>query len=288
MKDIEMPDTDLTALVSAEWLKENIGRDDVAVLDASWYLPAQNRDPIAEFAEGHIPGAQFFHIDQIADKNTELPHMIPSTEDFAEAVGGLGIGNDHQVIVYDGMGLQSAARAWWMFKVFGHQRVAVLDGGLPAWKESGGKTEAAAAPPTPAAFEATLRPEIVHSLDQINGALGQNTMQVLDARGARRFDGSEPEPRAGTRSGHIPGSLSLPFTTLLEPGTMKMKPLAELKSAIDAAGIKKGTPIVTTCGSGITACILSLSLQLVGRTDVAVYDGSWTEWGRREDVPIEV
>ncbi len=279
--------TNPDALVSSEWLAANLESPQVRILDASWYLPAQKRDGRAEFAEGHIPGARHFDIDEISDHSSDLPHMLPSAADFARAVGGMGIGNEHHVVVYDGMGLQSAGRAWWMFRAFGHERVAVLDGGLPKWRADGHPLTAENAEPAPATFKAELQPGLVRGLDDIKTNLESAREQVVDARSRGRFDATEAEPRAGLRGGHIPGSLCLPYPGLIDPETKTVRDAAALRGAFEAAGVDLGKAIVTTCGSGVSACILGLGLYLIGRKDVAVYDGSWSEWGSRTDTLIE-
>lgn len=279
--------TNPDALVSTEWLAANLDAPEVRILDASWYLPAQKRDGQAEFAEGHIPGARHFDIDEISDQANDLPHMLPSAADFARTVGGMGIGSGHHVIVYDGIGLQSAGRAWWMFRVFGHDRVSVLNGGLPKWRAEGRPVTAEVSDPSPTAFKAELRPDLVRGVDDIMANLDGAGEQVLDARSQGRFDATEAEPRAGLRGGHIPGSRCLPYPALIDPETKTVRDAAALRGAFAAAGLDLGKPIVTTCGSGVSACILGLGLYLIGYKDVAVYDGSWSEWGSREDTPVE-
>jgi thiosulfate/3-mercaptopyruvate sulfurtransferase len=233
-----------------------------------------------------VPGAVFFDIDAIADRTTSLPHMLPSPEAFAAAVGALGIGSGDRVGVYDVRGVVSAARVWWTFRVFGHEAVAVLDGGLRKWQAEGRPVEHGAPKPAPRTFTARLRPELVRSLDAMRANLTSRAAQVLDARSAGRFAGTEPEPRPGLRGGHIPGSLNLPYETLYRAdGTLKAPD--ELRGAITAAGVDLGRPVVTSCGSGVTASVLALALYLVGRPDAAVYDGSWSEWGSRSDTPVE-
>ena len=278
--------TALPAVVSVDWLAAHLGEPDVRVLDGSWHMPQLARDPRAEFRQAHIPGAVFFDIDGIADHTTSLPHMLPTAKAFAEAVGALGVGTGDRVIVYDTRGVVSAARVWWTFRVFGHDRVAVLDGGLPAWKAAGRPVERGEPAPPRRRFRAALRPELVRDLEAMRRNLATRAEQVVDARSRGRFEGSEPEPRAGLRGGHIPGSVNLPYETLYRPdGTLK--PPDALRAAFLLAGVDPRRPVTTTCGSGITASVLALGLYLVGHDHVAVYDGSWTEWGGRTDTPIE-
>jgi len=273
-------------LVSTEWLAKHLGAPDLRVLDGTWHMPQLKRDPRAEFAQAHIPGAAFFDIDAIADHSTDLPHMLPDAAAFASAVGALGIGSGDRVVVYDVRGVISAARVWWTFRAFGHDAVAVLDGGLRAWRAEGRAVESGAPAPAPRAFKATLRPELVRDLEAMRANIGTRAAQVLDARSAGRFAGTEPEPRAGLRGGHIPGSLNLPYDTLYRADGTLQAP-GELRAALERAGVDLARPVVTTCGSGVTASVLALALYLTGRRDVAVYDGSWSEWGGRPDTPIE-
>ena len=273
-------------LVTAEWLARNLTRRDVRIVDGSWHMPQLKRDPRAEFAAAHIPGAVFFDIDAIADHATSLPHMLPSAREFACAVGGLGIGARDRVIVYDSRGVASAARVWWTFRAFGHDAVAVLDGGLPRWRAEGRPVESGTPAPRPRKFTARLRRSLVRDLAAMRRNVTMRKAQVLDARSRGRFAGTEPEPRAGLRSGHIPGSLNLPYDELYQrDGTLL--PPQELTAKFEAAGLDLGKPVVTSCGSGVTASVLALGLYAAGRPDVAVYDGSWTEWGGRADTPIE-
>ena len=273
-------------LVTTEWLAKELGTPDLRVLDGTWHMPQLKRDPRAEFTQAHIPGAVFFDIDAIADHATSLPHMLPDAATFARAVGALGIGSGDRVVVYDVRGVISAARVWWTFRAFGHDAVAVLDGGLRKWRAEGRPVESGTPAPAARAFKATPRPELVRDLDTVRANIASRAAQVLDARSAGRFAGTEPEPRAGLRGGHIPGSLNLPYETLYRPdGTLKSAD--DLRAVVNATGLDLGRPVVTSCGSGVTASVLALALYLIGRRDVAVYDGSWSEWGARVDTPVE-
>ena len=277
--------TPLPSVVSTEWLAKRLGEPDLRVVDGSWHMPHLARDAHAEFRAAHIPGAVFFDIDRIADRATSLPHMLPPAEEFTEAVGALGIGSDDRVVVYDSRGVVSAARVWWTFRAFGHERVAVLDGGLRAWKAEGRPLATGEPSPVPRPFRATLRPELVRDLDAVRRNLATRDEQIVDARSRGRFAGTEPEPRAGLRGGHIPGSLNLPYETLSrEDG--RLRAAEALRAAFVEAGVDLRRPVTTTCGSGITASVLALALHVLGRPDVAVYDGSWTEWAGRDDTPV--
>ncbi|MDA0369278.1 MAG: 3-mercaptopyruvate sulfurtransferase [Proteobacteria bacterium] len=279
-----MPYVHPDALVETDWLSDNLAN--VKVLDGSWYLPAQNRDPVAEYAAGHIPGAQFFDIDAIADPDTDLPHMLPTAEDFAKAVGAMGISNKDRVVVYDGIGLQSAARVWWEFRAFGHANVALLNGGLPKWQAEDRPLETTTPVPKPATFAAKRDATILRTADQLLANVESRAEQVLDVRPKGRFDGTDAEPRPGVRSGHIPGAKHLVYTDILNPDRT-LKDADALRAALTGSGIDLNGTVVTSCGSGITASVMALGLHLIGHDKWAVYDGSWTEWGGRTDTPID-
>ncbi|HTI88012.1 MAG TPA: 3-mercaptopyruvate sulfurtransferase [Alphaproteobacteria bacterium] len=281
------PDLISPDLVTSDWLAAHLNDGHVRVLDGSWWMPADKRDARAEWLAAHIPGARFFDIDRIADTSVPLPHMLPSEAVFADALVTLGIGADDHVVVYDAAGIFAAPRVWWTFRAFGFDNVSVLDGGLPKWKRENrpidsGDSASAAAPTK--RFAPRLDHRWVRSLDEMRANVDSRRELVLDARSAGRFAGTEPEPRAGLRSGHIPGSRSVPFGTLIESGTMK--PVDELRRVFASAGVDATTPAVATCGSGLTAAIIAFALHRIGHPSVAVYDGSWSEWGARDDVPI--
>jgi thiosulfate/3-mercaptopyruvate sulfurtransferase len=277
----------MQALVGTEWLAAELGKPDLVVFDATKYLPNENKDGRTEFLAAHIPGARYFDIDEVADPDTELPHMVPSPGRFARLMGAMGVGNGSRVVFYDQKGLASAARGWWLMGLFGHDRAAVLDGGLPKWRREGRPVEAGAASAVrPAVFRPDFRAARLRGIGDVLGNVEARAELVLDARAAGRFTGEVPEPRAGMRSGHIPGSRSLPYTDLLhEDGTFRSAD--ELRTRFVAAGADGTRPLVTSCGSGVTACILTLGALLAGLPPGAMYDGSWTEWGGRSDTPVE-
>jgi thiosulfate/3-mercaptopyruvate sulfurtransferase len=279
---------DNPALVDSEWLAAHLKAPDVRVVDASYYLPNEGLDPRAEYEAQHIPGAVFFDIDDIADSESPLPHMLPSPEKFSSKVRRLGLGDGVRIVVYDQRGIWSAARAWWSFRVFGHEDVAVLDGGLPKWLNEGRPVDEGPVRAEPRHFTARMNTLMVRDKAQVLANIESRREQVLDARSAGRFTAETPEPRAGMRGGHIPGSHSLPFVDLLDPENQTMLPAETLRARFSAAGIDLARPVVTTCGSGVTAGVLALGLHLLDRRRIAVYDGSWSEWGLPDgDTPVE-
>ncbi|MCE7029549.1 3-mercaptopyruvate sulfurtransferase [Jiella avicenniae] len=272
-------------LISPEDLAAVVGRDGVSIVDASWYLPAQKRFARAEYEAGHVPGAVFFDQDAIVDPASSLPHTLPSPEVFAAKVGALGIADADTIVVYDGMGLFSAPRAWWMFRIFGAKDVRVLDGGFPAWQAAGLPIEAEVPRPAPASFAPSFDASAAVLLPQMREIVSAGSVQIADARPAERFAGEAPEPREGVRAGHMPGACSLPFLQLVENGRLKSP--EGLRQAFAEAGIDPERPVVTSCGSGVTAAVINLALESVGNHASRLYDGSWTEWGSAGDTPVE-
>ncbi|XP_022886409.1 thiosulfate/3-mercaptopyruvate sulfurtransferase 1, mitochondrial isoform X1 [Olea europaea var. sylvestris] len=294
-------------VVSVDWLHANLREPNLKVLDASWYLPDEQRNPVQEYQVAHIPGALFFDVDGISDRISNLPHMLPSEEAFAAAVSALSIENKDGLVVYDGKGIFSAARVWWMFRVFGHDRIWVLDGGLSRWRASGFDVESSASSDAifkasaaseaiekvyqgqrvgPVTFETRFQAHLLWTLEQVKENVKEKTYQHVDARSKARFDGVAPEPRKGIRSGHVPGSKCIPFSQMLD-GSQTLLPADELKKRLEQEGITLDRPVITSCGTGVTACILALGLHRLGKTDIPVYDGSWTEWGAKDDTPVE-
>ena len=274
-------------LVSSEWLAKALGAPDLMVFDATKYLPNEPFDGLTKYREAHIPGARFFDIDVVADPDTTLPHMAPTAGRFARLMGEMGISNATRVIFYDQKGLQSSARGWWLMKLFGHEKTAVLDGGLPKWLAEGRATESGEAKSAaPTSYTPDFRADLLKGIGDVKHIIADGSALILDARAKGRFDGTAPEPRPGLPSGHMPGAKSVPFNELLN-ADFTMKDAAALRARFAAAGADGATPIVTSCGTGVTACILALGLKQAGLGDAAIYDGSWTEWAGRPETQKE-
>lgn len=280
-----MAEDDPRTLVSTAWLARHLKDPDLRILDGSWHMPDAGRDPRAEYEAEHIPGARFFDIDEISDARSDLPHMVPPVEKFMSRMRALGVGDGHQVVVYDTTGLFSAARVWWLFRLMGQENVAVLDGGLAKWKAEGRETEDMAPIIRDRHMTVRVQNTLVRDVTQVAAAAKLKTHAIVDARSAPRFRGEVPEPREGLRAGHIPGSRNVPYATLLnEDGTLKSPP--EARAIFETAGVDLSKPVITSCGSGVTAAILSLALERMGKTDHSLYDGSWAEWGQFPTVPV--
>jgi len=280
-----MAHSDPKTLVSTDWLAAHLKDPDIRILDASWYLPDMNRDARAEYDNAHIPGARFFDIDEMSDHRSKMPHMAPPPEKFISRMRAMGIGDGHQVVVYDGAGLFSAARVWWLFRLMGKSDVAVLNGGLPKWQAEGREIEDM--PPVIRDRHMTVQRQahMVKDVTQVAAASKLGDHEILDARSAARFRGEQAEPRAGLRSGHIPNSKNIPFGTLLNrDGTMKS--VEALKAVFEAEGVNLDKPVITTCGSGVTAAVINLALERVGQRNHSLYDGSWAEWGMYGDLKV--
>src|SRR5690625_2032882 len=281
-----MSESDPMVLVSTGWLAERLGTAEIRVLDATMFMPGDERDAEALYREAHIPGAQFFDIDELSNEQSKLPHMLPPIEKFVSRMRRMGLGDAHRMIIYDQHGLFSAARVWWTFRVFGHTNTAVLDGGLPKWMAEDRPVESGAPEPRERHFTARKDPRLVRDVTQVAGALKTGDEQIVDARAPERFRGEMAEPREGLRAGHMPGAINVPFRSLLN-ADHTMKSPGDLRAIFERAGVDLSRPIVTSCGSGVTAAVLNLALARIGHEQNALYDGSWAEWGAYPDLAIE-
>ena len=279
-------ENDPKVLVSTDWLYSRLSDPEIRILDATWYLPNVDRDAKAEYDQSHIPNARFFDIDEVSDHRSDLPHMVPPVEKFMSKVRKLGVGDGHQIVIYDSHGLFSAARVWWLFKVMGQKNVAVLDGGLPKWLREGRTVDSSSPLIRDRHMFVKYHDEMVKDVTQVSSASKLGDFEILDARSAGRFRGEEPEPRPGLRAGHIPGSKNIFYGDLLnEDGTLKSQD--KLVAHFKTKAVNLDKPVITSCGSGVTAAIINLALDRIGKTDHALYDGSWTEWGMYPTVPVE-
>ena len=275
------------ALVSTDWLADHLNAPDVCIVDASWHMPNAGRNARAEFEAAHIPGAVYFDIDEINDEGNPLPHMLPSPEKFSSRMRKMGLGDGNRIVVYDSTGVSAAARVWWMFRVFGHEDVALLDGGLQKWLTEGRPVTDAPGESRARHFTARVNTLLARDYAQMRANVDSRAEQVLDARSPGRFSATEPEPRPELPGGHIPGSLNIPFPKVMESENKTMLPADGIRQALEDAGVDTSKPMVTSCGSGVTAAILTLALYLIGHEQVPVFDGSWTEWASNPDSPIE-